>query len=84
MTESLVILNSVASYRQENLFSSGPKWAKSIISQGNKNTISTYIKYSTKSKCFLLIRMQLQMYNMTDFSQICKSLHFCWGFGLHN
>lgn len=43
MYVSLVVLNSIAPYREENLFSSDSKWAKSIISQGNKNTTSTYI-----------------------------------------
>lgn len=43
MNVSLVVLQSIASYRQENLFSLGPKQVKSIISQGNKNSTSTYI-----------------------------------------
>lgn len=43
MNVSLVVLTNITSYRQENLFSSGPKQAKSIISQGNKNSTSTYI-----------------------------------------
>lgn len=44
MNVFLVVLNSIASYRQENLFSSGlDKPDKSIISQRNKNTTSTYI-----------------------------------------